>query len=99
MGRAIVIAALAAGAGLLGLSAGASAQVTQPRDAPPVDTEAIRAATDEGDSTVLLHTDRRALFTAALAEGTPVTVGEPLRLSFNPARFHFFDPDTGSRID
>jgi multiple sugar transport system ATP-binding protein len=68
-------------------------------DAPPVDTDAIRAATDEGDSTVLLHTDRRALFTAALEEGTPVRVGEPLRLAFQPDRFHFFDPDTGSRID
>jgi hypothetical protein len=49
MGRAIVIAALAAGAGLLGLSAGASAQVTQPRDAPPVDTgEVPRAASPNG---------------------------------------------------
>jgi hypothetical protein len=28
-----------------------------------------------------------------------VTVGEPLRLACNPARFHFFDPETGSRID
>ena len=37
MGRAIVIAALAAGAAL-GLSAGASAQLTQPRDAPPPET-------------------------------------------------------------
>jgi len=51
MGRAIVIAALAAGAGLLGLSAGASAQVTQPRDAPPVDTgEVPRAASPNGAS-------------------------------------------------
>ena len=49
MGRAIVIAALAAGAGLLGLSAGALAQVTQPRDAPPVDTgEVPRAASPNG---------------------------------------------------
>jgi multiple sugar transport system ATP-binding protein len=67
-------------------------------DAPPVDTDAIRAATDEGDTTVLLHTDRRALFTAALEEGTPVQVGERLRLAFSPDRFHFFDPETGSRI-
>jgi multiple sugar transport system ATP-binding protein len=68
-------------------------------DAPPVETDAVRATTDDGDSTVLLHTDQRALFTATLEEGTPVTVGEPLRLACNPARFHFFDPDTGSRID
>jgi hypothetical protein len=49
MGRAILIAALAAGAGLLGLSAGAPAQVTQPRDAPPADTgEVPRAASPNG---------------------------------------------------
>jgi hypothetical protein len=68
-------------------------------DAPPVDTEAVRAATDEGDSTVLLASDRRALFTAALEEGTPVTVGQALRLAVNPARFHFFDPETSERLD
>jgi len=68
-------------------------------EAPPVDTEAIRAATDEGDSNVLLASDRRALFTATLEEGTPVEVGRPLRLAFSPDRFHFFDPDSGSRID
>ena len=49
MGRAILIAALAAGAGLFGVAAGASAQVTQPRDAPPVDTgEVPRAASPNG---------------------------------------------------
>ncbi len=35
IGRAMLIAALAAGAGLLVASAGASAQVSVPRDAPP----------------------------------------------------------------
>jgi multiple sugar transport system ATP-binding protein len=68
-------------------------------DAPPVDTEAVRAATDEGDAAVLLATDRRALFTATLEEGTPVTVGQPLRLAVNPARFHYFDLETGARLD
>ena len=67
-------------------------------DAPPVDTESVRAATDEGDSTVLLAS-RRALFTATLEEGTVVTVGQPLRLAVNPARFHFFDLETGERLD
>jgi multiple sugar transport system ATP-binding protein len=68
-------------------------------DAPPVDTEAVRAATDEGDAAVLLASDRRALFTATLEEGTPVTVGQPLRLAVNPARFHYFDLETGVRLD
>jgi multiple sugar transport system ATP-binding protein len=67
-------------------------------DAPPVDTESVRAATDEGDSTVLLAS-RRALFTATLEEGTVVTVGQPLRLAVNPARFHFFDLETGERLE
>jgi multiple sugar transport system ATP-binding protein len=68
-------------------------------DAPPVDTEAVRAATDDGDSTVLLASERRALFTATLEEGTAVTIGQPLRLAVNPARFHFFDLETSARLD
>ena len=49
MGRAILIAAVAAGAGLLGVSAGAFAQVPQPRDAPPADTgEVPRVASPSG---------------------------------------------------
>lgn len=78
---------------------GSSTQAIFHIDAPPLDTEAVRAATAEGDSTVLLHTERRALFTAALEEGTPVVVGEPLHLAFDPTRFHFFVPETGARID
>jgi multiple sugar transport system ATP-binding protein len=68
-------------------------------DAPPVDTEAVRAATDEGDAAVLLASDRRALFTATLEEGTPITVGKPLRLAVNPTRFHYFDLETGARLE
>jgi multiple sugar transport system ATP-binding protein len=68
-------------------------------DAPPVDTEAVRAATDEGDAAVLLASDRRALFTATLEEGTAVTVGKTLRLAVNPARFHYFDLETGARLE
>jgi hypothetical protein len=49
MSRAILFAALAAGAGLLGLSAGASAQTAQPRDAPPPETgEVPQAASPRG---------------------------------------------------
>jgi multiple sugar transport system ATP-binding protein len=68
-------------------------------DAPPVDTEAVRAANDDGEAAVLLASDRRALFTATLEEGTTVTVGRPLRLAVNPARFHYFDLETGARLD
>jgi len=48
---------------------------------------------------VLLATDRRALFTAALPEDAPAVVGRPLRLALDPARFHFFDPESGARLD
>jgi multiple sugar transport system ATP-binding protein len=68
-------------------------------DAPAVDSEEVRATTDEGDSSHLLASDRRALFTASLPEGTHVVIGQPLRLAVNPARLHFFDPATGARLD
>jgi multiple sugar transport system ATP-binding protein len=68
-------------------------------DAPPVDTESVRAATDDGDAALLLATDRRALFTATLEEGTQVTVGQTLKLAVNPAQFHYFDLETGDRLD
>jgi multiple sugar transport system ATP-binding protein len=67
-------------------------------DAPPVDTESVRAATDDGDAAVLLAS-ARALFTATLEEGTAVTVGGTLKLAVNSARFHYFDLETGERLD
>jgi multiple sugar transport system ATP-binding protein len=70
-----------------------------PIDAPSVDSEEVRATTDEGDSSVLLASHRRALFTASLPEGTAVEIGQPLKLALNPARLHFFDPETGARLD
>jgi multiple sugar transport system ATP-binding protein len=78
---------------------GSATNVIFPVEAPPVDTEAVRAATDEGDRAVLLHTDQRALFTVALPEGTDVRPGRPITLSVDPARLHYFDPETGLRID
>ena len=61
-------------------------------DAPPVDVDAVRAASDDGERASLLATDRRALFTAEVAEGTPVRPGERMRLAVDPSRLHFFDP-------
>jgi multiple sugar transport system ATP-binding protein len=78
---------------------GSATHVIFPVDAPPVDTEAVRAASDEGERGVLLATDRRALFTAALPEDAPVEVGRPLRLAVDASRLHFFDPETGARLD
>jgi multiple sugar transport system ATP-binding protein len=78
---------------------GSATHAIFPLDAPAVDAEAVRAATDEGDTAILLHTDRRALFTAALPEEAPVRVGEPLRLRLNTSRLHAFDVATGARAD
>jgi multiple sugar transport system ATP-binding protein len=78
---------------------GSATHAIFPVEAPPVDTDAVRAASDEGERGVLLATDRRALFTAALPEGSPAVVGRRLRLALDPARLHFFDPESGARLD
>jgi hypothetical protein len=70
-----------------------------PIDAQPVDTESVRAASDEQEaSAVLLAEDRRALFTAEVNEATRARVGEQIHLSVDPARFHFFNPGNGESL-
>jgi hypothetical protein len=58
----------------------------------------VRAATDEGERATLLATDRRALFTAEIAEGTGVRPGDRVRLAVDPTRLHFFDLQTGETL-
>jgi multiple sugar transport system ATP-binding protein len=65
-------------------------------DAPPVDVSEVREAA--GDEEVLLPTDR-ARFTARVHPETSARVGRSLRLAVDPARFHFFDPATGLRLE
>jgi multiple sugar transport system ATP-binding protein len=60
--------------------------------------DAVRATTDDGDVATLLATDRRALFTAEVAEETPVRPGDRIGLAVDPARLHFFDPETGASL-
>jgi multiple sugar transport system ATP-binding protein len=67
-------------------------------DAPPVETAAVTATTDEGDSAVLLATDRRALFTAEVPETTVARPGQKLRLALDPSRLHLFDPASGESL-
>jgi multiple sugar transport system ATP-binding protein len=78
---------------------GSATHAIFPVEAPPVDTEAVRAASDDGERGVLLATDKRALFTAALPEGSPAVVGRPLRLEVDAGRLHFFDAESGARLD
>ncbi|HEX4930277.1 MAG TPA: hypothetical protein VFV62_06155, partial [Gaiellaceae bacterium] len=63
-----------------------------------VDVDAVRAASNDGERASLLATDRRALFTAEVAEGTPVRPGERLALAVDPSRLHFFDPETSESL-
>ena len=63
-------------------------------DAPPVDVAAVRAATDEGERATLLAGHPHATFTAVIDEGVAPQTGQTLSLAVDPARFHFFDPQT-----
>jgi multiple sugar transport system ATP-binding protein len=74
---------------------GPDTHVIFPIDAPPVDVGDVRAAA--GDDDALMPTDR-ALFTARIDPETSVRAGQVLRLAVDPARFHFFDPETGLRL-
>ena len=67
-------------------------------DAPPVDVAAVRAASDERERATLLATDRRALYTAEVEEGTRVRPGDRIRLAIDTRRLHYFDPDSGERL-
>jgi multiple sugar transport system ATP-binding protein len=67
-------------------------------DAPPVDVESVRAVSDEGDRAMLIADDRRALFTAEVAEASRARPGEAIRLAVDPSRFHYFDPASGATL-
>ena len=67
-------------------------------EAPPVDVDSVRAATDDGERATLIATDRRALFTAEVEEEANVRPGDRLGLALDPARLHFFDPETGESL-
>ncbi len=75
---------------------GADAHVIFQVDAPPVDVSEVREAA--GDEEALLLADR-AVFTARVHPETTARVGKTLRLAVDPARFHFFDPATGLRLE
>ena len=71
-------------------------------DAPPVVTEAIRAAGPEDgdlDAHIPLIADRgQSLFRATVDPRTVSGPGKPIRLSLDPRRFYFFDPHTGEAV-
>jgi multiple sugar transport system ATP-binding protein len=63
-------------------------------DAPPMTAEVLESASDGG----LLPADR-ALFTARVDARSHAAVGGTVELAVDPARFHYFDPGSGSRLE
>jgi len=62
--------------------------------APHVNVESRHAADD--DASILAAKD--SLFSARIDPATAGRVGAPLQLAVNPAKFHFFDVDTGDSL-
>src|SRR5690348_9792842 len=70
---------------------GSDAHVFFPVDAPRIGLEAGRAEDDEAT----LLAEEQALFAARIDPRVNAVVGRPLTLAVDPARFHFFDVETG----
>ncbi len=76
---------------------GAETHVIFAVDAPRVLSDAVRGAEavpEPGEG--LIADDTRALFTACIDGERPIVPGTELELAVDPARFHFFDPETGA---
>ena len=69
-------------------------------DAPRVDTESTRAATEAqaADDDQLLAEDDRSLFTARLAGRPAIEPGQEIELAVRTERLYFFDPDSGETL-
>jgi multiple sugar transport system ATP-binding protein len=65
--------------------------------APRVEASEVREAT--GDEGATLATVEGSLFTARVDPATSAKPGAPLRLAVDPSRFHYFDPETGLRLE
>jgi multiple sugar transport system ATP-binding protein len=72
---------------------GSDAHVFFTVDARSITAEVLEAGGEEG-----LITDGGAMFTARVDPRTTARVGRRLELAIDPARFHFFDPETGTRL-
>jgi multiple sugar transport system ATP-binding protein len=77
---------------------GADAHVIFTLDAPRLDSDEIRDAV-EGEDEALIADDDRALLTARVDPRTEARPGQRLTLAVDPSRFHFFDAESGERID
>ena len=73
---------------------GPDTHVIFPVDAPPLDVTRDAVEHDEA-----LLPENRAMFTARVDPATSARPGQRLRLAVDPAKFHFFDPASGERLD
>jgi multiple sugar transport system ATP-binding protein len=64
-------------------------------DAPPVETEDVLAAAGEDEDELPLLEDGRAVLCARVDARSTCRPGDRIRLSVDPRRFHFFDPESG----
>jgi multiple sugar transport system ATP-binding protein len=68
-------------------------------DAPPVGVEEVLEASDEPmEEAAFLLEENRSVFCARVDARSRARPGARVRLSVDPRRFHFFDPDTGLAI-
>jgi multiple sugar transport system ATP-binding protein len=74
---------------------GSDAHVFFHVDAPRITPEAIEA---EGEDDASLVAEEAALLNARVDPRTDARVGSRLRLAVDPARFHFFEPETGASL-
>jgi multiple sugar transport system ATP-binding protein len=65
--------------------------------APRVDVSEVREAAGEEDTQ--LAAVEGSLFTARVDPGTSAKPGKPLQLAVDPTRFHYFDAETGLRLE
>jgi multiple sugar transport system ATP-binding protein len=75
---------------------GADTHVLFSVDAPRVDVSEVREASGDEDALTAVE---GSLFTARVDPGTSARPGTPLRLAVDPSRFHYFDSDTGLRLE
>jgi multiple sugar transport system ATP-binding protein len=75
---------------------GAETHVLFPIDAPRVNVDSVRAASDE-DVSELISEDR-AVFTASLGGRRQVAVGDQIELALDPDRLYLFDPASGAGL-
>ena len=68
--------------------------------APPIDSDAVRAAADVDtvETAVLLAGDSRSAFTARVDPATSARPGAPITLSVDTSAFHYFDPESGVAV-